>query len=101
MTPQQAVLSLVDWARVSFADRLVSVVVHGSPAWGCWAWEVGAWLRDGRLLSKRDGGRWLLAHDPRWTRTATAALDEYREPRGRSVDRAELHDLAGTLRREL
>ncbi len=34
--PREAVRSLVDWARVAFAENLVSVVVHGSLAWGCW-----------------------------------------------------------------
>jgi streptomycin 3"-adenylyltransferase len=34
--PREAVRSLAGWARAAFAERLVSVVVHGSLAWGCW-----------------------------------------------------------------
>jgi predicted nucleotidyltransferase len=34
--PRDAVRRLVDGARTAFGDGLISVLVHGSLAWGCW-----------------------------------------------------------------
>jgi len=53
-----------------------------------------AWLRERVLLSKRDGGQWLLAHEPKYAALVTAALQEYVDPCGRLVSTADLRDLA-------
>ena len=46
------------------------------------------------MLSKRDGGRWLLEHRPDLAGLVTAALDEYADPCGRQARAEDLRRLA-------
>jgi streptomycin 3"-adenylyltransferase len=56
-----------------------------------------AWVQGRAVLSKREGGHWLLKRDRRWTELLTAALEEYADPRGRVVATADLYTLASTV----
>jgi predicted nucleotidyltransferase len=53
-----------------------------------------AWLRERVVLSKREGGQWLMDREPKYTALLTAALQDYADPAGRLVETADLHDLA-------
>lgn len=60
-----------------------------------------AWLRDGLVLSKRDGGKWLCEADSAFSPLVTAALDEYAEPCGRMVGSDGVRKLALAVIEEL
>ena len=53
-----------------------------------------AWLQERIVLSKRDGGRWLLDRAPQYSGLLTAALQDYADRSGRLVATADLRDLA-------
>ena len=53
-----------------------------------------AWLQERAVLSKRAGGHWLMERDRNRTALLTAALEEYADPCGRLVLRADLRSLA-------
>jgi hypothetical protein len=53
-----------------------------------------AWLRDGLVLSKRDGALWLRSREPEFAALLTVALEQYAGPLGRLVASADVRKLA-------
>ncbi|WP_203914106.1 nucleotidyltransferase domain-containing protein [Rhizocola hellebori] len=60
-----------------------------------------AWLRERVMLSKREGGQWLMNREPPRAALLTVALQEYADPNGRLVQTTDLHDLARAVKEQL
>ena len=57
-----------------------------------------AWLRERVVLSKREGGHWLMERDRNRAALLTAALEEYADPSGRLILTADLDSLVCAVR---
>ena len=80
--------SFVEKSKEILQDNLVGVYLHGSAVMGCYnPSRVLAYIKDGLVLSKKEGGEWALKNfHERYHSLIQDALIEYAEDRNISYD---------------